>query len=71
MLFDRIKYWQRSYIEHMFDRLNENRRIVTRFDTLAKSHVLTGLYHAVFGTSCLAPVEDAHGNFYMWIYVVS
>lgn len=36
-LFDRPKYRQRSVIERMFGWLKENRRIVTRFDKLAKS----------------------------------
>ncbi len=38
-LFDRPKYWQRNIIERMFGWLKENRRIVTRFDKLAKSYV--------------------------------
>lgn len=37
-LFDRPKYRQRSIIERMFGWLKENRRIVTRFDELAKSY---------------------------------
>ncbi len=37
-LFDRPKYRQRNTIEHMFGWLKENRRIVTRFDKLAKSY---------------------------------
>lgn len=36
-LFDRAKYRQRNVIERMFGWLKENRRIVTRFDKLAKS----------------------------------
>ncbi|NWB89453.1 IS5 family transposase [Pseudomonas gingeri] len=36
-LFDRPKYRQRNIIERMFGWLKENRRIVTRFDKLAKS----------------------------------
>jgi transposase len=35
-LFDRPKYRQRNIIERMFGWLKENRRIVTRFDKLAK-----------------------------------
>ncbi|MFZ5937767.1 transposase [Pseudomonas sp. HS6-2] len=35
---DRPKYRQRNIIEHMFGWLKENRRIVTRFDKLAKSY---------------------------------
>lgn len=38
-LFDRQKYRQRNIIERMFGWLKENRRIVTRFDKLAKSYV--------------------------------
>jgi transposase len=38
-MFDHPKYRQRNIIEHMFGRLKENRRIVTRFDKLAKSHM--------------------------------
>lgn len=37
-LFDRPKYRQRNIIERMFGWLKENRRIVTRFDKLAKSY---------------------------------
>lgn len=37
-LFDRPKYRQRNVIERMFGWLKENRRIVTRFDKLAKSY---------------------------------
>jgi transposase len=37
-LFDRPRYRQRNIIEPMFDWLKENRRIVTRFDKLAKSY---------------------------------
>lgn len=37
-LFDRPKYRQRNIIERIFGWLEENRRIVTRFDKLAKSH---------------------------------
>ena len=37
-LFDRPKYRQRKIIERMFGWLKENRRIVTRFDKLAKSY---------------------------------
>lgn len=37
-LFDRPKYRQRNIIERMFGWLTENRRIVTRFDKLAKSY---------------------------------
>lgn len=37
MLFDRLKYQQRNIIEHIFGWLKENRRIVTRFNKLAKS----------------------------------
>jgi transposase len=36
-LFDRPKYRQRTIIERMFGWLKENRRIVTRFDKLARS----------------------------------
>ncbi|MNJ34416.1 hypothetical protein D3C77_291280 [compost metagenome] len=41
-LFDRPKYRQRNIIERMFGWLKENRRIVTRFDTLAKSYAAMG-----------------------------
>ena len=37
-LFDRPKYRQRNIIERMFGWLKENRRIVTRYDKLAKSY---------------------------------
>jgi len=37
-LFDRPKYRQRNVIECMFGWLEENRRLVTRFDKLAKSY---------------------------------
>ncbi len=37
-LFDRPKYRQRHIIERMFGWLKENRRIMTRFDRLAKSY---------------------------------
>jgi len=37
-LFDRPKYRQRNVIERMFGWLRENRRLVTRFDKLAKSY---------------------------------
>jgi transposase len=37
-LFDRPKYRKRNIIERMFGWLKENRRIVTRFDKLAKSY---------------------------------
>jgi len=37
-LIDRPKYRQRNIIECMFSWLKENRRIVTRFDKLAKSY---------------------------------
>lgn len=37
-LFDLPKYRQRNVIERMFGRLEENRRIVTRFDKLVKSY---------------------------------
>lgn len=37
-LFDRPKYRQRNVIERMFGWLKENRRVVTRFDKLAKSY---------------------------------
>jgi len=37
-LFDRPKYRQRNIIERMFGWLKENRRIVTRFNKLAKSY---------------------------------
>nr|WP_273910595.1 IS5 family transposase [Pseudomonas fontis] len=37
-LFDRPKYRQRNVIERMLDWLKVNRRIVTRFDKLAKSY---------------------------------
>ncbi|MFJ4444513.1 IS5 family transposase [Pseudomonas sp. NPDC089422] len=37
-LFDRPKYRQRNIIDRMFGWLKENRRIVTRFDKLAKSY---------------------------------
>jgi len=37
-LFDRPKCRQRNIIEHLFGWLKENRRIVTRFDKLAKSY---------------------------------
>ena len=50
-LFDRPKYQQRNIIERMFGWLKENRRIVTRFDKLAKSYGFAGLFHAVFATS--------------------
>jgi len=36
-LFDRPKYRQRNVIERMFGWLKENRRLVRRFDKLAKS----------------------------------
>ena len=36
-LLDRPKYRQRNIIERMFGWLKESRRIVTRFDKLAKS----------------------------------
>ncbi|EIM18839.1 putative ISPst8-like transposase [Pseudomonas chlororaphis O6] len=36
-LFDRPKYRQRNIIERMFGWLKENRRIVTRFDKVAKN----------------------------------
>ena len=45
-LFDRPKYRQRNIIEHMFGWLEENRRIVTRFDKLAKS------YAAIVSLAC-------------------
>lgn len=35
-LFDRLKYRQRNLIERMFGWLKKNRRVVTRFDKLAK-----------------------------------
>ena len=38
-LFDRPKYRKRNTIERMFGWLKENRRIVTRFDKLAKIYV--------------------------------
>ncbi|MNH31124.1 hypothetical protein D3C79_914590 [compost metagenome] len=41
-LFDRPKYRQRNIIERMFGWLKENRRIVTRFDKLAKSYAAMG-----------------------------
>ena len=50
-LFDRRKYRQRYVIERMFGWLKENRRIVTRFDNLAKNYGLAGLFHTVFATS--------------------
>lgn len=52
-LFDRFNDKQRNIIERMFEWLEENRRIVTRFDKLAKTtcHDLTGLLHAMFATS--------------------
>lgn len=37
-LFDRPKYRQRTIIERMFGWRKENRRIVARFDKLAKSY---------------------------------
>jgi len=37
-MFDRPKYRQRNIIERMCGWLRENRRIVTRFDQLAKSY---------------------------------
>ncbi|CRM95416.1 Transposase [Pseudomonas sp. 22 E 5] len=37
-LFDRPNYLPRNIIERMFGWLKENCRIVTRFDTLAKSY---------------------------------
>ncbi|MNN56078.1 Transposase DDE domain protein [compost metagenome] len=37
-LFDQPKYRQRNIIKRMFGWLKENRRIVTRFDKLAKSY---------------------------------
>jgi len=37
-LFDRPKYRQRNVIERMFGWLKEKRRVVTRFDKLAKSY---------------------------------
>lgn len=37
-LFDRPKYRRRNVIERMFGWLKENRRIVSRFDKLAKSY---------------------------------
>jgi transposase len=40
-LFDRPKYRQRNIIERMFGWRQENRRIVTRFDRLAKSFAAT------------------------------
>ncbi|WP_457362064.1 IS5 family transposase [Pseudomonas sp. TE3610] len=45
-LFDRPKYRQRNVIERMFGWLKENRRIVTRFDKLAKS------YGAIVSLAC-------------------
>lgn len=39
-LFDRPKYRQRNIIERMFGWLKEKRRIVTRFDKLAKSYAV-------------------------------
>jgi hypothetical protein len=52
-LFDRPKYRQRNVIERMFGWLEQNRRIVTRFDKLAKKlwrDGLAGLCHAVSAT---------------------
>ncbi len=37
-VFDRLKYRQRNIIERMFGWLKESRRIVTRFDKLAKNY---------------------------------
>ncbi|MNJ40455.1 hypothetical protein D3C77_353520 [compost metagenome] len=61
-LFDRPKYRQRNIIERMFGWLKENRRTVTRFDTLAKSYAamrLVSVCYAVFATllsaQCLGP----------------
>ncbi len=39
-LFDRPKYRQRNIIERMFGWLKENRRIVTRFEKLAKGYAV-------------------------------
>jgi transposase len=36
--FDRPKYRQRNVIERRFGWLKENRRLMTRFDKLAKSY---------------------------------
>ena len=46
-LFDRPKYRQRNVIERMFGWLKENRRVVTRFDKLAKS------YSAMVSLACV------------------
>ena len=43
-LFDRPKYRQRNIIERMFGWLKENRRIVSRFDKLAKSYAAWSLW---------------------------
>ncbi|WAH59978.1 IS5 family transposase [Pseudomonas silvicola] len=50
-LFDRPKYRQRNIIERMFGWLKENRRIVTRFDKLAKSYA--AMVSLACSTRCL------------------
>ncbi|WNN41314.1 IS5 family transposase [Pseudomonas alloputida] len=50
-LFDRPKYRQRNIIERMFGWLKENRRIVTRFDKLAKSYA--AMVSMAYSTRCL------------------
>lgn len=49
-LFDRPKYRQRDIIECKFGWLKENRRIVTRFDKLAKSYAAMGMRHVMCTT---------------------
>lgn len=50
-LFDRTKYQQRNVIERMFGWLKENRRIVTRFNKLAKSYA--ALVSLAYSIRCL------------------
>ena len=51
-LFNRPKYRQRNIIERMFGWLKENRRIVTRFDKLARR------YAAMVSLACAMRVCD-------------
>jgi hypothetical protein len=51
-LFDRPKYRKRNVIERMFGWPKEHRRIVTRFDKLAKS------YAAMVSLACAMDVCD-------------
>ena len=50
-LLDRPKYRQRNVIERMFGWLKENRRLVTRFDKLAKSYA--AMVSLACGMRCL------------------